>query len=139
MADLTIQSLRDTIDQKIVDSGSAVLERVIDSFVETERDRRAKILVNGVNALRELEVDLNKINRGDVVQFTADGKPVDTLFTKDRLNQINKAKDRITKLELALTKALSDKAVSDDFTKLEKAIKSLGNSPLENEDDIIIR
>ena len=134
MAEVALQSLRDTIDQKIADSSSAVFDRVIDSFVESERDRRAKILVNGVNALRELETDLNKINRGDVVQFTADGKPIEPVFTKDRLSQIKKAKERITKLEFALTKALSEKAVSADFAKLEKAIKSKGESPKGDED-----
>ena len=129
MAERALQSLRDTIDEKIAGSNPAVLERVIDSFVEAEKDRRAKLLVNGVNALRELEVDLNKINRGDVMHYTDTGAVAAQHFTKDRLNAIKKAKDKIGKLEFALTKALSEHATADDFAKLEKAVKSKGDTP----------
>lgn len=135
MADSALQSLRDTIDEKIAGSNPAVLERVIDSFVEAEKDRRAKILVNGVNALRELEADLNKINRGDVLHYTDSGAVAAQHFTKDRLNAIKKAKDRLGKLEFALLKALGEKATPDDFAKLEKAVKSKGDTPKDEDGD----
>ncbi len=135
MAERALQSLRDTIDEKIAGSGPAILERVIDTFVEAERDRRAKIIVSGVNALRELESDLNKINRGDVVHYTDTGGVAAQHFTKDRLNAIKKGKDKITKLEFALTKAMSESATSDDIAKLEKAVKSKGESPKGGDDE----
>jgi hypothetical protein len=136
MAELALRSLRDTIDEKIAGSGPAVLERVIKSFVDAEQDRRAKILVNGVNALRELESDLNKINRGDVVHYSETGVPIGSAaFTKERVTAIKKAKDKILKLEFALTKALSEHVTTEDFSKLEKAIKSKGETPKDNDED----
>jgi hypothetical protein len=135
MAELALRSLRDTIDEKIAGSGPAVLERVIKSFVDAEQDRRAKILVNGVNALRELESDLSKINRGDVVHYTDTGGMAAQHYTKERLSAIKKAREKINKLEFALTKALSERATTDDFSKLEKAIKSKGETPKDNDED----
>lgn len=134
VAESTLQSLRDAIDQQIAGSGPTVRERVIEQFVETERERRAKILVSGVNTLREAEADLNKINRGNVVHYDEAGKPLPAVFTKDHLTKIKKARERITKLEFALLKALSDAATTDDFAKLEKAVKSKGESS-KNEDE----
>lgn len=135
MADSAVRSLRESIDTKISQLSPAVRERVTEHFVDAELDRRAKIILAGVNALREAESDLNKINRGDVPAYDQDGKLVSQTFTKGRLGEIKKAKDRIIKLEFSINKAISDAAVDEDFVKLEKAIKSKGQSKPDEDAD----
>lgn len=135
MAESAVQSLRDTIDQKIAGSSAAILEQVVAHFVDAELKKRATSLINGAVALRELEADLNKINRGDVIHYTDTGAVAGHHFTKDRLNAIKKAKEKITKLDFALTKAMGDAATTDDFTKLDKLVKSKGESPKGGDDN----
>jgi hypothetical protein len=135
MADSPVQSLRDTIDEKIAALGPALRGKVADTFVDAELDRRAKIVLAGVTALREAEADLQKINRGDSVSYDVDGKIASQTYTKNRLTEIKKARERILKLEFALTKTISDHAVSEDFEKLEKAIKSKGGDSKPEADE----
>lgn len=129
MAESAVQSLRDSIDEKIAGSSAAILEQVIATFVDEEKNKRAKIIVAGVVALRDLDSDLNKINRADIQYYDGTGAPTGPVFSKERVNAIKKAKDKILKLEFALTKAVSEQAVIDDFTKLDKLTKSKGDAP----------
>lgn len=134
MAEGVVQSLRDTIDQKIAGSTQAVLDRVINQLTDAETERRAKIIVTGLNAIRELEADLNKVNRADVTHYTETGAVAAQHYTKDRLAAVRKAKEGLIKLQFAMTKALSEHATGEDYSKLEKAIKTKGTSVAEAED-----
>lgn len=126
MDDSAFLTLRDRINQEIASSSGPILERVVGHYVEAERDRRAKLLIAAVNTMREIEVDLRKVGRGDVTHYDAAGNVVNEVYTKARLGEIKKLNERKTKLDFALKKAIGDNATNDDFAKLEKATKSKG-------------
>ncbi len=139
MADSPLQSLRDAIDEKIAGSGPVIRENAINHFAELERRRRVDIVVAAVVTQRDLEADLRKINRPDHTLYDEAGAVTLSHFTKDRLNQIKKLKERIAKLSAACDKALTDTAAGDDFDKLEKAVKAAksggGNRPAADEEE----
>jgi hypothetical protein len=132
MADSALQSLRDAIEEKIANSGPKIRNNAIDHFADLEQKRRVDILVAAVTAHRELNADFHKINRADQVLYDGTGAIMHESYTKGRLNDITKLREKLTKLEAATNKVLADNAVSDDFNKLEQAIKGAkqkGNEP----------
>lgn len=138
MADSALQSLRNAIDEKIATSGAAIRETAINHFADNERKRRSDIVVTAVNTQRELEADFRKINRADQVLYDASGAVAQEHYTKGRLGDIKKLNEKVTKLELAINKVLADGATSDDFNKLEQAVKSAkqkGNEPKSEDED----
>lgn len=135
MDDSAVLSLRQRVDQEIASSSGEILDRVVGHYVEAERDRRSKLIIAAVNTLREIETDLRKVGRGDVVHYDAAGAVVNEVYTKARLGEIKKLNERRTKLDFALKKALGAAATNDDFAKLEKATKSKGGNQPKGGDE----
>lgn len=135
MADSAVQSLRDRIDEQIAAAHPRIQDHVLSQFVDAEILRRAQILASGINTLRELEADQKKVDRPDNTLYTADGTVAQSQYTKGRLDEIKKVKDKVTKLQTALDKAIESNA-ADDYKKLEEAIKKAktkgGSAPADD-------
>jgi hypothetical protein len=129
-----VQSLRNRVDEAITKSGGEVVEQVHTIFVQAEINRRADLIVKGINTLREAEADLKKINRADHILYDAEGQPTPGFYSKGRIDEIKKARGHIDKIEAALNKCIGyieqSETVStiqpnaDDFNKLEQVLKS---------------
>lgn len=110
--------LAEVADQ-IKGSAPQVYERLRDQMVERELADRVALLDKAFAKRRDLTNNLNKVNRPDNVTYNADGTEAAGTYTKERLNEIKKAREVLEKLENAMERALSQ----NDFGKLKDAVK----------------
>jgi hypothetical protein len=121
----TVQSLRDAVDTAIAQSGDAIVNRVTSHYVDAEIERRAKLIVTGVEAVRQAEADLKKVDRGDDVRYAADGTIAVQYYTKARIEEVKKGKTRVERLTAALNAVLVSHS-ADHYKKLDETIKKAG-------------
>lgn len=104
-------SVQLAVAEQIAKLNERVEGEVIEVLVAREVDRRTKAMVDVIDKLDQAKKELNKINRADQVFYDEEGKAaVQTLFTKGRIDEIKKAKEKIAKIEGAINKALDEKA-----------------------------
>lgn len=92
-------------------------EKAISALVERTVAKQADAIVKVIDLIDQEKRNLNKINRPDIIALNAEGKTSREEYTPARMQEINKAKQKITKLENALAKALE----KDDFGDLYNA------------------
>jgi hypothetical protein len=90
---------------KIITSES-IEKALVDELVEREAEKRVKALVVCYDNLLKMKNDLNKIDRPDDIKYDKDKKPVQEFYTKSRLDEIDKIKQKIEKHEKAIVKGL---------------------------------
>lgn len=115
-------TVQDKVAEKIAQSGPVVMDRVVSLIADKEIKSRVDAVTQAVATVDNLQKDLVKINKNDTVNYSADGSKVEMMSEK-RYNEIKKAKERISKLEAAISKALETNN-ADDFIKLSKAINA---------------
>lgn len=83
-------------------------EHVIDALAAREVQKRADAIVKVIDML---EADTRKMHslRPDNVTFNADGTKASETFSKTKLDELVKAKERVAKLEKALNDAFGGK------------------------------
>lgn len=124
----TIRSkIKDAIKEK---ANIAAVDAVVEASVKREIERRSDIIEKGLDAWSKANRELEKINRGDLVTFEPvldkEGKdtgvePVKvTKYSEARMKEIQKIKEQIAKLDMALLKALGEEA---NYEKLQSLIK----------------
>lgn len=109
------KSINIAVAEKLATSGTQVVERVVNRLTEVELGRRADALLKAVELSGKLAKDLAKIDRPDVQTFDGDGKVVTETYTKARLEERKKLRDRIAKVEKAFEKATN---VPPDYADL---------------------
>ena len=119
--------LRERIE-KLVNDGARINDRVAEKLSQVEIERRADLIANGIATLDRAKTDLRKVEKPDNQMFNLDGTPVPGGYSKQKLDEIKKAKDRIESLEGALDKAIG----SADFKKLGELLGK-GGTPKEGE------
>jgi Skp family chaperone for outer membrane proteins len=125
MADSGVQTLRARIEAVIETSGDNVVAKVVGAAVDTEIKRRADLLTAGVNAMRQLETDLRKI-QPDHKMVNADGTVLSEGFTVGKQKELAAHKDKMARLDQAITTVL-DKHDADSYSKLDQAIKKMSS------------
>ena len=90
------------------------------SFVKTEKDRRAGILVDGLKKHSEAETVLGKM-KPDHIIFDDDGKPIQQGWSAKQKGERDKAQKLLSKFTVAINAALTG-----DFKLLEEALKGGG-------------
>lgn len=134
MADSAVQSLRARVDETIANASSTIQDRVYSHYVDAEIERRSQVIVSGINALREVETDLRKIDRPDQTLFDAAGQPAQALYSKNRLDEVKKGKERLAKIVGALDKAIETNE-PDAYNKLTDVVKKGGKPPQRGDGD----
>ena len=104
--------LTDVSETIKAEAGVTVVARVKEAFVERELARRTDALVKAFDKLNTLKGDFKKI-KADNVLYDEDGKVASESFTKDKLEERNKAKKAVEKVEEAINAALAG-----DFNKV---------------------
>lgn len=104
------------IAEKIKSSRDDVRKKLIALRVDRELDVRVDLLDKAFAKRAEADKALKKVNRPDVEHNDGDGNPVPGVYTKARTKEIKDAKDKLAKIEKAITSALTE----DNFGKLKE-------------------
>lgn len=107
--------IRSVIAERLKYSTGSVSDRVVDALVEKELAKRVELILAALGERDRLKKEQNKL-KPDNVSYDADGKIVGESFSKGRLDELNKNKAQLEKLEKAIDAALTD----GDFSKLSK-------------------
>ena len=107
------------VSEAIKASGPQVRERLVANLVEKELAERVGLLDRGLQKRSDAERELRKCNKPDREVFDAEGKVISAGFSKEAREAIKKAKEALSKIDLALEKALG----GNDFGKLKELCK----------------
>lgn len=120
----THTTLLELVDKAIKGGQAKIAESVAHELGENEVARRTSLLVAGVKKFQDLEAEVKKI-RPQHTAFNAQGSPIgEPTFTKQQVDQLNKARGQIKKLEGHITKALQQ----GDYQGLDQLQKSGGKN-----------
>lgn len=108
------------VAEGIVQAAPSILPNVISTLISQETDRRAKALLSGIELALSIKKDLAKIERPDVApNYGADGKPLgEGAYTKARVGEIKKLRERLAKVEKAIEKATPEGDTKPDYADL---------------------
>lgn len=104
--------LKVKIAEGLAACGPKVVDRVVETMVERETNKRSTALVTVLDLLAREELDLKKIDRPDTEAYDGEGKVVSSTYTKGRIEEIKKAKESIAKKQ----KAISDALEKNDYS-----------------------
>ena len=101
-------SVKETVANRLANSGATIRNAVVDILVKEETDRRVAATTKAVNKLAELDKELKKLSKPDIETFNADETPASPVFSKTRIEEIKKVREQIAKIEKALTEAFDN-------------------------------
>ncbi len=106
------------VKSRLVVTNDLVREKYIESEVSVKLTERVALVKSAVAKVVELEKELKKI-KPDQLAYDADGKVVQEFFSKAVSDKLKETKEKIVKLEAAITKAFE----TADYSDLEKTCK----------------
>ena len=121
------QALRKRIEEQIASSGETLQNQVVTTLVDQELIRRCALVVAGIVKIRQLELDLRKVNKPDNEAFDAEGKVVHQTYSKGKLEEIKKAKEKIETWDRAINNAIG----KADYKRLEELVSKGGKENKE--------
>ena len=113
-------TIHEQVAEKLSGISPAVSERVVDTLVEKEVNRRVEMITQGLAKLSDMEREMRKLNKPDVETFNHDGSPANVGFTKQKLDDISKQQQKMDKL----TKALDNAIDKGDFGDLNNLVQN---------------
>lgn len=120
------KTVQETVAEKIAASGPDVLNIVVDKLAEIEISKRVEAVTKGISKQDQLEKELKKIDgKNDVITYV-DGKEVQSM-SKNRFEEIKKAKEKLDGLTKAMDSALSSNTV-EAYAKLNETLNKLNNA-----------
>ena len=119
------KTIQEAVAEKITQSGENVANTVIEKLAEVEISKRVAAITKAVQKQEQLEKDLKKINKNDVVTYI-EGTPTEVM-SKNRFEEIKKGKEKIEKLTKAIDFALTQNSF-DAYNKLAETLKKLDNA-----------
>jgi len=119
------KTIQEAVAEKITQSGENVANTVIEKLAEVEISKRVDTITKAVQKQEQLEKDLKKINKNDVVTYI-EGTPTEVM-SKNRFEEIKKGKEKIEKLTKAIDFALTQNSF-DAYNKLAETLKKLDNA-----------
>lgn len=111
--------LRDEVGRLVASSGTIVIGRVKTHLVEEVLKNRVAMLLQGFNKRDEAQQNLRKI-KPDQIAYDETGKEVSKTYSKPKLDELNKAKETLDRLDKALESAMSEE--KPDFEGLKKFV-----------------
>lgn len=119
------KTIQEAVAEKITQSGANVANTVIEKLAEVEISKRVDAITKAVQKQEQLEKDLKKINKNDVVTYI-EGTPTEVM-SKNRFEEIKKGKEKIGKLTKAIDFTLTQNSF-DAYNKLAETLKKLDNA-----------
>ena len=108
-------SVNTKVAERILEIGPQVEDKVIGVLVGRELDRRSQALTKALDDLSTLEKNFAKIDKPDVVSYNEKGKPAIENYSKSKLEEIKKAKEKIDRFTKAINKALEKGEFKDVY------------------------
>ena len=118
------KTIQEAVAEKITQRGENVANTVIEKLAEVEISKRVDDITKAVQKQEQLEKDLKKINKNDVVTYI-EGTPAEVM-SKNRFEEIKKGKEKIDKLTKAIDFALTQNSF-DAYNKLAETLKKPDN------------
>lgn len=119
-----MKTIQESVAEKITNCSDKVINAVVEKLAEVEISKRIELITKAINKQDQLEKELKKINKNDVVQYN-DGV-VTEVMSKARYDEIGKSKERITNLKKAIDSALTQNSY-ESYTKLTEVLNKLNN------------
>jgi hypothetical protein len=119
------KTIQEAVAEKITQSGEYVSNTVIEKLAEVEISKRVDAITKAIQKQEQLEKDLKKINKNDVVTYI-EGTPTEVM-SKNRFEEIKKCKEKIEKLTKAIDFSLTQNSF-DAYNKLAETLKKLDNA-----------
>jgi hypothetical protein len=115
---MTTQNIATAVAERLANIAPAVADKVVEHLVNKELTRRSEAVIGGLSELDKLKGEFKKL-KPDVNTFNEDGSAATSSWTKPKLEEKNKAEQKIAKLTKAIDKALNDNDYSDlyNFSK----------------------
>lgn len=119
------KTIQEAVAEKIKLSGENVANIVIEKLAEVEITKRVALITSAVHKQEELERDFKKINKNDIVTYV-DSVPTEVM-SKNRFEEIKRAKDKLEGLNKATDAALSENTTAA-YNILSETLKKLDNA-----------
>jgi len=119
-------TIQEKVAEKIAGSGENIADTVVGKLAEVEISRRVDILTQAIKKQEPLEKELKKIDGKDDVTTYVAGTEVKAM-SKQRFDDIKKAKESVEKLNVAIEAALKENT-TEAYNKLDETLKKLGNA-----------
>lgn len=111
--------IRKDVKQHLEDyqTDGTIRRKVVDHLTNTEIMRRTDMLVKAMDVRYEAEKELSKI-KPDSVAYDEGGAKHHELFTKAKVDERKKCKEKLAKIDKAINKAINDA----DYDSLRKIL-----------------
>lgn len=106
-------SINEQVAEKLAGISPTVSGKVVDLLVDKEVNRRVELITQGLGKLSEMERETRKLSKPDVETFNTDLTPATPQFSKARVDEIGKQRQKVEKLTKALDKAIDDGDIGD--------------------------
>lgn len=106
------KTITDVVTSALANSGETVRQKVIDTLVDQELNKRSEAIVRGLNEQSKLKKEAFKI-KPDILAYDDQGQEVSANWSKAKLEEKKKNEDKLSKLEKALEKALDKNDYGD--------------------------
>ena len=90
--------------QAVAEKSVGIRQMVVDWMANDEVEARKQLVYNAIKDREKLEREIVKI-KPDHETFDAEGKPT-KMFSKEKFDELKKAKERLAKLDVAIDEAL---------------------------------
>lgn len=108
------------VQRILSESTQDVRNRVVNCLVEEKLEERKKMVIDGLSKLKLARQELSTLERKGTQLLNRQKQPVGEMtFTKEQLTELDKAQQKVNKLEAAINKAISE----GDYTKLTEMCK----------------
>jgi hypothetical protein len=108
--------IKTKVAQAIAERSPSVRQQVVELMANEEIERRKMLVYNAVKDREKLEKEVAKI-KPDHETFDLEGKSV-KVFSKEKFEEMRKAKEKLAKLDAALDEALGDPPKYDKLNNL---------------------
>lgn len=116
-----MQTVRDEVTAELLQDKSEPQERLIESLVSAEQNRRTEILTAAFELQESLSSRFDGINKADQVGKNANGDIIREEYSDKRLGEIKKTKETLDNLDAKIQDALS-KADAEAWKKLKEFV-----------------
>lgn len=126
------KTIQQAVAEKLTDFNPLLFNAVADKLAGFEIQKRIELLSKAIQKQEQLDKDLKKIDKNDVVTFAAGNKQ--EAMSKARFDEINKAKEKVQKLTKAIETCLTENN-QDSYTKLTETLNKVSNVGGTQKDD----
>lgn len=113
------KTIQQAVAEKIASCGETVANTVIDKLADVEIHKRIDTIIRAIRKVEELEKELKKINKADVVNYVNDERT--EIFSDKRYQEIKKSKEKIENLKKLIADTL-EKNTDEQYNKLNGQI-----------------